>query len=232
MKPENVLRILSTLALMGVTRTLASRCEQATGMTITSDFAPTTVLVSRIKAAEAADLAILTAQAVDELMAQKIFVAGSRVDVALSYVGIAVKAGATKPEIGSVESFKSVLRNAKSIAYSKSGASGIFFAELIERLGIAEEVNRKAKIIPSGFTAELAASGEAELAVQQISELMVVPGIEIAGAFPPEIQSVATFSAGVLTSSPHQEAAGRLASFLRSEEVKPTLRAMGLEPAK
>src|SRR5207344_1086775 len=117
MKPENVLRILSTLALMGGMRTLASRCEQATGMTITSDFAPTTVLVSRIKAAEAADLAILTAQAVDELMAQKIFVAGSRVDVALSYVGIAVKAGATKPEIGSVESFKSVLRNAKSIAY-------------------------------------------------------------------------------------------------------------------
>lgn len=226
------IKLLSTLALMGVIRELTSRYEQLAGTSITSDFAPTTVLVDRIRAGEGADIAILTAQAIDELTREGVFVAGSRVDVALSYVGLAVRAGAPKPMIGSVESFKSALMNAKSIAYSRSGASGIFFADLIERLGIAEEVNAKATIIPSGFTAELAASGEAELAVQQVSELMVVPGIDVVGPLPPDIQSVTTFSAGVFASSAQPEAASHLAKFLSSAQVTSTLKAKGLEPAR
>ena len=115
---------------------------------------------------------------------------GTRTDVALSFVGIAVKAGAPKPDISSLATFKAALLAARSVAYSKIGASGLFFAGLIERLGIAAEVNAKAVIVPSGFTAERLTSGEADLAVQQISELMVVPGIEVVGLLPAEIQTV------------------------------------------
>ena len=122
-------------------------------------------------------------------------------DVAVSLVGVAVKAGAARPDISSVEALKAALLQAKSIAYSRIGASGVFFAELIQRLGIADEVNAKATVIPSGFTAELAARGEVELAVQQVSELMLVPGIDIVGPLPPGAESVTMFTAGVLAGS-------------------------------
>ena len=102
---------------------------------------------------------------------------------------------------------------------------------MIERLGIAAEVNAKAVIVPSGFTAERVVSGETELAVQQISELMVVPGIEVVGPLPPEIQTVATFSAGLLASSTQAEKAADLLRFLASPEIAPILRRTGLEPA-
>ncbi len=120
--------------------------------------------------------------------------------------------------------------SARSIAYSRIGASGIYFAGLIERLGIADAVNAKAKIVATGFTAEQAASGAVELAVQQISELMVVPGIEVVGPLPPEIQSVGTFSAGLLTTSRQPEQAAALLRYLASPAVAPLLRAAGLEP--
>src|SRR4051794_23945793 len=125
---------------------------------------------------------------------------------------------------------KSTLLKAESIAYSKIGASGVFFADLIQRLGIAEEVNAKARIIPSGFTAELVASGEAELAVQEVRELMVVPGIEVVARLPSDVQSVTTFSAGLFTGSAHREAAMCVLEILSSHESAPILRASGLDP--
>lgn len=149
---------------------------------------------------------------------------------AISLVGIAVKAGSTKPDIGSVAALTSALLEARSIAYSKIGASGVFFAELIQRLGIAEAVNAKATVIPSGFTAELAARGEVELAVQQVSELMVVPGIDVVGPLPPGAESVTMFSAGVFTGAAHPAAARDLLVFLRSADA--LLKAAGLQPAK
>ena len=127
---------------------------------------------------------------------------GSRTDVALSFVGIAVKAGAPKPDIGSVEALKTTLLAARCVAYSKIGASGIYFAALLRRLGIAEPVNARALVVPSGFTAERLVTGEADLAVQQISELLVVSGIEVVGPLPPEVQTVATFSGGLLDGPP------------------------------
>ena len=139
-------------------------------------------------------------------------------DVAVSLVGIAVKAGAPKPDIGSVEALKATLLAAKSIAYSRIGASGVFFAELIQRLRIADEVNTKATIIPSGLTAELAARGTVELAVQQVSELMLVPGIDVVGPLPSGADSVTMFSAGVLAASVQAEAALELIGYLRSSQ--------------
>ena len=169
------LRIFSTLAVQGALPALAVRHEELSGVAAQVVFAPTNGLMARIEAGETADVAILTREGVDRLVRSGLLADESAVDLARSYVGIAVKAGAAKPDIGSVAGLKATLLQAKSIAYSRIGASGIFFAALIERLGIANAVNAKATIIPGGFTAELAARGEVELAVQQVSELIHAP---------------------------------------------------------
>jgi molybdate transport system substrate-binding protein len=198
---------------------------------IEADFAPTVALLERLRTGDTADIAILTAQGIDDLTQQGVIRSGSRTDMALSFVGIAVKAGAAKPDIASVAAFKATLLSAQSIAYSTIGASGIFFAGLIDRMGIAAEINAKAIILASGFTAERVANGEAELAVQQISELMVVPGIEVVGPLPAEIQTVATFSAGLLAASEQPEHATALLQFLASPAIAAVLRQSGLQPA-
>jgi molybdate transport system substrate-binding protein len=220
------MKLLSTLAVMGAMRELAALYESRTGIAVEADFAPTVALLDRLRGGEAADIAILTAQGIDDLTGEGVIRPGSRTDIALSFVGVAVKAGAPKPDIGSVEAFKATLLAARAVAYSRIGASGLYFAGLIERLGIAEAVNARAVIVPSGFTAERLVSGEADLAVQQISELMVVPGIEVAGPLPAEVQTVATFSGGRLG-----EAGADLLRFLASAEAAPVLRRAGLEPA-
>jgi molybdate transport system substrate-binding protein len=225
------LRVLSTLAVMGAMRDLTAQYETETGTRITTDFAPTVALLERLRANETADIAILTAQGIDDLTHEAVIRPATRTDVALSFIGIAVKAGAAKPDIASVAAFKAALLSARSVAYSKIGASGIAFAALIQRLGIAPEVNAKAIIVPSGFTAERLVSGEAELAVQQISELMVVPGIEVVGPLPAEIQTTATFSAGLLSASEQVEQATAFLRFLASPTIAPILRRAGLEPA-
>ena len=163
------------------------------------------------------------------LAAKGVLIPYSVADVAISLVGIAVKAGAASRT--SVRSRRSrlALLQARSIAYSKIGASGVFFAELIRRLGIADEVNAKATIIPSGLTAELAARGDVELAVQQVSELMLVPGIDVVGPLPPGAESVTMFSAGVLATSVQAEAARELIAALRSPAAGKALVAAGLE---
>jgi molybdate transport system substrate-binding protein len=165
----STLRVLSTLAVMGAMRELTTGYEAETGIGVGADFSPTVALIERLRGGETADIAILTAQGVDELIRDGIMRPGTRTDMALSFVGIAVRAGAAKPDISTVAAFKASVLAARSVAYSKIGASGIFFAELLQRLGIAAEVNAKAVIVPSGFTAERVMSGEAELAVQQVS---------------------------------------------------------------
>jgi molybdate transport system substrate-binding protein len=225
------IRLLSTLAVMGAMRELAALYETETGILIAADFAPTVALLERLRAGEAADIAILTAQGIDDLTRDGLVRPGTRTDMALSFVGVAVKAGAPKPDISSVAALKATLLSARAVAYSKIGASGIFFAGLLGRLGIANEVNARAVVVPSGFTADRVTSGEAELAVQQVSELMVVPGIEIVGPLPKEIQTVATFSAGLLTGSEQVETARALLHFLLSPAIAPVLRRTGLEPA-
>jgi molybdate transport system substrate-binding protein len=225
------LRLLSTLAVMGGMRDLCAAWEAGGGMAVEADFSPTVALLERLRGGEVADVAILTAQGIDDLIGEGVMRPNSRTDVARSFVGIAVKAGAPRPAIDTVEAFKAALLAARSVCYSRIGASGIYFAGLIERLGIAEAVNAKATVASTGFTAERLVSGEADLAVQQISELMVVPGIEVVGGLPREVQTVAMFSAGLLTASARPEAAAAFARFLASAEAAPVLRCAGLEPA-
>jgi molybdate transport system substrate-binding protein len=227
---EDVVRVLSTLALMGAVRGLSGRYQAPGGARIDADFAPTLGLLERLRGGETADVVILTKQALDELAMQGSVVAASCVDLARSYVGIAVKAGAVHPDIATEPALRAALLGARSIAYSRIGASGIFFAQLIERLGIASEINARARIIPSGLTAALLVGGEADLAVQQISELKQVAGVEVIGPIPRQLQTAAVFSAGRWAASTKAEQADALLKYLASPEVAPVLRESGLEP--
>jgi molybdate transport system substrate-binding protein len=227
---QNVVRVLSTLALMGAVRSLAGRYEAAGGARIDAEFAPTLGLLDRLRAGETADVVILTKQALDDLAQKGTVVAASCVDLARSFVGIAVRADAVHPDIASEPALRATLLSARSVAYSRIGASGIFFAQLVERMGIASSINARARIIPSGFTAELLVTGEADLAVQQLSELKQVAGVEVIGPIPRELQIPAVFSAGRLAASKRVAQSDALLKYLASPEVAPALRDSGLEP--
>jgi molybdate transport system substrate-binding protein len=227
---DNVVRVLSTLALKGAASSLAGRYQVQTGVRIDADFAPTLALLDRVRGGESADVVILTREGLDELAAEATVVAASCVDLARSFVGIAVKAGAAHPDIATEAALRAALLGARCVAYSRLGASGIFFAGLIERMGITSEINARAKIVPQGFTAERLLSGEADLAVQQISELKQVAGVEIVGPIPLHLQNPAVFSAGRMTASKRAAASDALLKYLASPEMAPVLRDSGLEP--
>ena len=224
------IRVLSTLALKGAVHALAGQYQAAGGARIDADFAPTLALLARLRAGEAADVVILTREGLDEVAREGRVVAQSCVDLARSFVGVAVKAGAPHPDIATEASLRGALLAARAVAYSRLGASGILFAQLIERLGIAADINARAVIIPQGFTAERLVSGEADLAIQQISELKQIDGIEVVGPIPHQLQTPAVFSAGRMTASQKAGEADRLLRFLASPGVAPALRESGLEP--
>jgi len=222
------IRVLCSTGMSSAMSVLVPEFERASGHKLSIAYDTANLLMGRIKGGEAADLAILTAPAIDELAKQgKV---GGRTDLARSGVGISVRSGAPKPDIGSVEALKRALLNAKSIAYTTTGASGVYFAALIERLGIAEQVQAKAKLRPGGAVGELVARGEAEMAVQQIPELMSVAGTELVGPLPPEVQYVTVFSAGVLAGAKEAEAAQALVNFLSAPAAAQVLKAKGMEP--
>ncbi|TPQ35254.1 molybdate ABC transporter substrate-binding protein [Bradyrhizobium guangdongense] len=227
---DNAIRMLSTLGLMGAMRSLSEAAELAAGVRIDADYAPTMALLKRLREGEAADLVILTREGLDDVIAEGRVAADSAVDLARSYVGIAVRAGDAHPDIASEAALRKTLLASRAVAYSRLGASGIYFAQLIERLGIAAEINARAVIVPQGFTAGRLVSGEADLAVQQISELKQIAGIEVIGPIPPDMQTPAVFSAGRMVDAKNAAAADRLLRYLASAEVAPALRESGLEP--
>jgi molybdate transport system substrate-binding protein len=224
------IRMLSTLGLMGAMRSLSSAFATATGIHVEADFAPTLALLKRMRAGEAADLVILTREGLDEMIGEGRVIADSAGDLARSYVGIAVRKGASHPDIANEAALRETLLAARSVAYSRLGASGVYFAQLIVRMGIASEINAKATIVEQGFTAERLVSGEADLAVQQISELKQVGGIEVIGPVPHQLQTPAVFSAGCMADAKQAEGAKALLRYLASPEVVPVLRQSGLEP--
>jgi molybdate transport system substrate-binding protein len=223
-------RMLSTLGLMGAMRSLSAAFETAHGVRVDADFAPTLALLKRLRAGEAADLVVLTREGLNEVIREGRVIAASAADLARSYVGLAVRAGQPHPDIANEAALRQTLLAARSVAYSRLGASGVYFAQLIARMGIAAEINAKATIVEQGFTAERLVSGEADLAVQQISELKQVGGIEVIGPVPHELQTPAVFSAGRMVNARRAEVADRLLRYLASPEVAPVLRQSGLEP--
>ncbi|PAY06357.1 molybdate ABC transporter substrate-binding protein [Bradyrhizobium sp. UFLA03-84] len=227
---DHSVRVLSTLALKGAVARLAAAYQAASGVAIDADFAPTLALLERLRGGEVADVVILTREGLEEMIGEVRVTPESAVDLARSYVGVAVKAGAAHPDIATEAALREALLGARAVAYSRLGASGILFAQLIARLGIAEAINARAVIIPMGFTAEKLVTGEADLAIQQISELKQVDGIEVVGPIPLDLQTPAVFSAGRMTASQRAAAAEHLLRYLSSPEVAPVLRETGLEP--
>lgn len=226
----NSVRVLSTLALKGAVARLAAAYQAASGVAIDADFAPTLALLERLRGGEGADLVILTREGLDEMIGEGRVARESAVDLARSYVGVAVKAGAAHPDIATEAALRAALLGARAVAYSRLGASGILFAQLIARLGIVEAINARAVIIPSGFTADKLVSGDADLAIQQISELKQIEGIEVVGPIPLDLQTPAVFSAGRMAVSQRAAAADHLLRYLSSADVAPVLRETGLEP--
>ena len=191
---------------------------------------PTTVIQEKLARGEPTDAVLLTTEAVDALMADGMLDASTRVAVATSRLGVAVPRGHAQPGLGSADTFRQALLDARSVAFSRGGASGIYFAGLLERLGIAETVRAKATIIPAGFTAEKLVTGEADLAVQQISELMVVDGIDIVGPFPDAVQTTMRFSAAALAGTPARAGVVEFLTTLRRPEALAAFRDCGLDP--
>lgn len=227
---DDVVRVLSTLALKAAVQDLVAPYHAANGCRIDADFAPTLALLERLRGGEPADLVILTREGLGELVGEGRVIAESCVDLARSYVGLAVKAGHPKPDVSGATAFRAALLNARSVAYSRIGASGLLFAELIKTMGIADAVNAKAVIVPSGLTAERLITGEADLAVQQISELKQIGGIEVIGPIPHDLQTPAVFSAGRMATSQRQRSTEQLLRHLASPAFAPVLREAGLEP--
>lgn len=224
------IRVMTSNALRAVLGELAPAFERAHGHKISASYDPALRMLKRIAAGETADLAISSAPAIDQLTKEGVIAAGSRRTLARFGIGVAVRAGAPKPDIGSVEAFKRALLAAQSVACTVEGASGIHFTKLIERLGIAEQVNAKARRRAGGLIGELVASGEAELAVQQIPELMAVPGIELVGPLPQALQVNSMLAAGIFTASNQPAAAQALIGFLATPDSVRVFKAKGFEP--
>ena len=215
---------------------LAPEFERTTGTTIVTKYggsmgnSPDTI-PNRLSRGEAADVVILAASALDDLIANGRVVAGSRVDLARSAIGMAVRAGAPRPDISTVDALKRTLLQAKSIAYSSS-ASGVYLSgELFPSLGLADQIAAKSRRIEGGPVGEAVARGDAELGFQQISELRPVKGIDIVGPLPPGAQRVTIFSAGIVAGAKQQDAARRLIAYLSSAAARPAIRKSGMDPA-
>jgi molybdate transport system substrate-binding protein len=223
--------VLSTLALRGVLVAIADEFHTRTGLSFAATYKSTNMSLGLIAQGVTADMTIVTREAIDRLVRDGVIVPGSTADLAQSGVGIAVKAGAAKPDIGSVDALRRTLLAAKSVAFSRLGASGVHFGQVIERLGIADEVRRKANISDS-FVGEVAARGDAEIAVQQISELKAVAGIDIVGPLPDEVQKISVFAAGIFRAARNPEGASTLIAYLADPRLAGVVSATGLEPIR
>ncbi len=185
---------------------------------------------SRLGRGEPADVVILAREALDDLVAKGRVVPGSQVDLVRSTIGMAVRAGAPKPDISSVEALTRTLLAARSIAYSAS-ASGVYLStELFPRLGVAEAIKDKSRRIESERVGTVVARGDAEIGFQQVSELLPIPGLDYVGPLPEAVQRVTIFSAGIATNAKNVDAAKALIRYLSSNAVAPTIRKTGLEP--
>jgi molybdate transport system substrate-binding protein len=185
---------------------------------------------NRIQRGEPVDVVIMVGYALDNLIKQGKVISDSRVDLAQSGIGVAVRAGTPKPDISSADAFKRTLLQAKSIAYSDS-ASGVYVStELFPRLGIADQVKGKSRMIPAEPVGKVVARGEAEIGFQQISELRPVSGIEVVGPLPPGLQKMTMFSAGVATSTKQADVARAFIRFLASPAAAPVVTKTGMEP--
>jgi len=229
------LTVYSTIGVRSAAEDLFRKFETSSGHKLDVTWGTAPMLVKRIEGGETADVVVLSRAGIDGLKMQGKIAPGTEVMLAGSGVAIAVKAGAPKPDISTPEALKETLLACKSIAYSEpsaGGASGVYFAKLLEQMGIAEAMKPKTKYPPAGgFSATLLVSGDAELAVQQKPELLHVAGCEIVGFLPGDLNLVTEFAAALMPDCKNAETGKALIATLRSPESKAAFKTKGLEPA-
>ncbi len=234
---SSTLVVLCAGALRGILKELAPQFEERAGHQISVIYERSGVVSARVLEGDIVDVVITTDEHISELARHQKIVPESIAAVAGSRIGVAVHAGANRPDIGSVAAFIKTLLTSKSIAYADPATgspSGNHFVHIIDRLGIAADLASKSlRICPSEgsvvIVCEAVASGKAEIGIQQISEILAVPGVELVGALPPELQQTTLFSAAVTASAGSRELARLFVAYITSEEVSPVVRMKGME---
>jgi len=224
------IRLMSTLGVLAPLRDrILPAYEQSRGVSLEVIFNPTNVLAGRVETGERADVIIAISDMVRGLAANGILSTRSIRDLASTTVGLAKAAGSPDVTIDSKEEFISCMLSAKSIVFSQTGASGVFFRSLIERLGIAEQILARAKIIPQGLTAEHVLAGEADLAVQQMSELLAVPGVDVIGPFPSDLNHTTIFTAAAFAEKEYSSDVADFLEFITGDFARKSYLEGGLD---
>jgi molybdate transport system substrate-binding protein len=223
-------KVLCASAMRSVINELGPRFERETGHKLVIQFDVIGALKRQIDAGERFDVAILTTPLINDAVKDGKIAVGTHADVARSGLGVIVRAGAPKPDISSAEAFKRTLLNAKSISYAKEGATAIYLASLFERLGITEQMKPKTKFPPTGHGVQFVAEGKTALMLMAISTFEPLPGAELLGPLPPELQSYIGYSAGVGSAAKEADAGKALINFLKAPAAVPVLKAKGMEP--
>jgi molybdate transport system substrate-binding protein len=225
-------KVFSAGAVRAIVTDLAEQFRQETGTTVTFSFGTAGQTRQKLLSGEPVDVVILTDAGIDDMIRQGALASGSRADLARTGMGVGVREGAPKPDITTSEAFKTTLLKAKSLVYvdpAQGATSGVHFKSVLERLGIADAVRSKTQLVSGGYPAEKVASGEAELVVHQISEIVPVKGVTLVGPLPPDFQKVTVYSAGLAARSPSPTAARAFVAFLTRPAFKPKFAAAGLD---
>jgi molybdate transport system substrate-binding protein len=226
-------KVLASVALTSALDELAPQYERATGNKLKIEYSLIADIKKRMIAGETTDVAILSRPAIDDLQKMDKFAPGSIANVAGTPVSIAARAGAPKPDISSVDALKQTLLAAKSIVYAdpaKGGASGVYFAHVIDQLGIADQIKAKTILVPGAQSGDVVARGEAEIGVAQASEIVPVAGAQLVGPLPGEFASMTLFTAAIGAGSKAPEAAKSLIQFLTGATAAPVFKAKGFQP--
>jgi molybdate transport system substrate-binding protein len=222
------LKLLSGGAMRPLLAEAVPLFERTNGSKVDLRFALTSVLAKEIEAGAQFDVALLPRAELDALTQSGSIVEGTQTDITRSAVGLCVRAGAPKPDIGTVEALKRTLLSARTLGYS-DGPSGAYVAELLVRLGIAEQMKPKTRLT-SAPVAELVAKDEAEIGIQQIVAILPVQGAELVGPLPSELQNIIVYAAGISARAADAASARALIAFLRTPEAARIIRAKGMEP--
>jgi molybdate transport system substrate-binding protein len=225
------IKVFSSAAPRGIFRELAPDFERTTGHRLVINYAFAADLKRRIEAGDPFDVAVLPPDMADDLARRGKLAAGSRVDLGRTGMGVAVRSGARKPDIATVDAFRRALLAAPTVAYADGGASGVHVHGILARLGIAEAMKQKLRPFPAGGAVEVVAHGEADMVVIGVSPVLDVPGVELVGWLPPELQSYIVFTGSIGVAARQADAARTLLTLLTSPAAIELFKAQGFEPA-
>jgi molybdate transport system substrate-binding protein len=227
------LKLLTAGAFKATVMALIPEYEKASGNKVTVENDTVGALMKRIEAGESFDVVVMTPETVDKLTGEGKVISGSRTNLARVGVGVMVKAGANKPDISTVEAFKRALLEARSVSFidpASGGSSGIYMEKLIERLGLSDQVKPKEKLKQGGNVSDYVESGEAELGIQQISEILPHPGVALVGPLPKDVQNYTVYAAGISAGAQNRDAAKALITSLVGPSAQALFKSKGMEP--